>query len=59
MQAPSAEGIALITELIAALALAVAVVGFRINRSLPWLVGSIVALVVLLAAITIVVNSTA
>ena len=59
IQAPSAEGIALIAELIATLALAVALVGFRMRRSLPWLVGSIVALVVLLAAVTVIVNATA
>jgi hypothetical protein len=59
IQEPSAEGIALIAELIAALTLAVALIGFRIRRSLPWLVGSIIAFVVLLAAVTIIVNSTA
>lgn len=54
-----AQGIALIAELVAALALIVALVGFRVSRSLPWLVGSAIAFIVLMAAVTIVVSATA
>ncbi len=59
IQEPSAYGVALIAELVAALALTVTLIGFRFRRSQFWLVGSIVAFAVLLAAVTIIVNSTA
>lgn len=52
------DGIALIAELIAALMLVVTLVGFRVSRYQFWLVGSAIALIVLLAAVTIVVSST-
>lgn len=52
------DGIALIAELMAALTLAVTLIGFRVSRYQFWLVGSAIALIVLLAAVTIVVSST-
>ena len=54
-----AQGIALIAQLVAALTLLVTLIGFRVRPSLPWLIGSIVAFVVLMAAVTFVVSSTA
>lgn len=53
------EGAALIAELIAAALVATAVIGFCITRSKLWLVGSIMALVALIAAVTIVVATSA
>ncbi|HEX4040544.1 MAG TPA: hypothetical protein VHY10_02500 [Xanthobacteraceae bacterium] len=52
------DGIALIAELIAAFALAVTLIGFRVSRYQFWLVGSAIALIVLLAAVTIIVSAT-
>lgn len=55
----SADGIALIAEFVAALTLGVTLLGFRFSRSLVWLLGSAVALAVLVVAVMIVVGATA
>jgi len=55
----SAQGVALLAELIAALALIVTLLGFRARRSQFWLAASIIALIAFMAAATIVVSSTA
>lgn len=52
------EGIGLIGEIIAALTLVVTLVGFRVSRSQFWLVGSVIAFIVFMAAATIIVSST-
>jgi hypothetical protein len=53
------EGAALLAEVIAAFWLIVAVVGFRIRRSTPWLIGAAFAAVVLLSAVIMIADGTA
>jgi hypothetical protein len=50
------EGSVLFAELIAALMLIVTLVGFAIKRSTPWLVSSALAAMVLLVAVSILVD---
>jgi len=52
------DGIALIAEVMAALMLVVTLIGFRVSRSQLWLAGSVIALIALLAAVTIIVSAT-
>jgi hypothetical protein len=51
------QGFAIIAELAAALWLIVALAGFAISRSKPWLMGSAVAFVALMAAVTMLIGS--
>jgi hypothetical protein len=55
----TSKGIALMAELAAAIWLAIALIGFGINRSKPWCVASIIGLVALLGAVTVLVGSSA
>jgi hypothetical protein len=51
------QGFALIAELAAAILLIVALVGFGVSRSKPWLMGSAVAFVALIVAVTMLIES--
>jgi hypothetical protein len=51
------QGFALIAELAAAVWLIVALAGFGISRSKPWLMGSAVAFVTLIVAVTMLIES--
>jgi hypothetical protein len=51
------QGFGLIAELIAAASLIAALMGLIIRRSQPWLVGVTAALVILVVAVTIIINS--
>ena len=53
----TSQGFGLIAELIAAALLIAALTGLIIRRSQPWLVGVTVALVILVVAVTIIINS--
>jgi F0F1-type ATP synthase assembly protein I len=53
----TSQGFSLITELIAAALLVAALVGFTIQRSQPWLVGVGVAFLMLIVAVTIIIES--
>jgi hypothetical protein len=55
----TSQGFGLIADLIAAALLIAALTGFIIRRSQPWLVGLTVALVILIVAVTIIINSSA
>jgi len=50
------NGFALIAELAAVIALIVALAGFGISRSKPWLVSSAVAFIVLIAVVTMLIE---
>lgn len=54
----TSHGIGLIAELTATVLLIAALTGFMIKRSQPWLVSLVVATVILVAAVTIVVEAT-
>lgn len=53
------QGVALLAELGAAVLLIAALAGFRISRSKSCLVGSAIAFMVLIVAVTIIISSTA
>jgi hypothetical protein len=53
----TSQGIGLIAELIGTALLVVALTGFSIRRSQPWLVGAAVAMTILVVAVTIVVEA--
>jgi hypothetical protein len=53
----TSQGFGLIAELIAAALLIAALTGLIIRRSQPWLAGATVALVILISAVTIIINS--
>jgi hypothetical protein len=53
------EGAALLAEVIAAFWLIVALVGFRIRRSTPWLICAAFAAVALLSAVIMIADGTA
>jgi hypothetical protein len=53
----TSQGFGLIAELTAAALLIAALAGLIIRRSQPWLVGVTVALVILIVAVTIIINS--
>jgi uncharacterized membrane protein YgaE (UPF0421/DUF939 family) len=53
----TSQGFGLIAELIAAASLIAALMGLIIRRSQPWLVGVTAALVILVVAVTIIINS--
>ena len=53
----TSQGFGLIAELTAAALLIAALAGLIIRRSQPWLVGATVALVILISAVTIIINS--
>jgi hypothetical protein len=53
----TSQGFGLIAELIAAVLLIAAFTGFTIQRSQPWLVGVAIAFMILIVAMTIVVDS--
>ena len=52
----TSQGFGLIAELIAAASLIAALMGLIIRRSQPWLVGVTAALVILVVAVTIIIN---
>jgi hypothetical protein len=54
----TSQGFGLITELIAAALLTATLAGFAVRRSQPWLVGVAIASIILVVAVTIVINST-
>lgn len=54
----TSHGIGLIAEVIAAVLLIAALTGFAIKRSQPWLVGVALAMVILIIAVTMVVEAT-
>jgi hypothetical protein len=49
---------ALIVELFAAILLIAALSGFCVRRSRPWLVGAAIAFVMLVAALTVIIDAT-
>jgi hypothetical protein len=51
------QGFALIAELAAAILLIVALAGFGFSRSKPWLMGSAVAFIALIVAVTMLIES--
>lgn len=51
------QGFALIAELAAAIWLIVALAGFAISRTKPWLMGSAVAFIALIVAVTMLIES--
>ena len=51
------RGLALIVELAAAMLLIVAPAGFGLSRSKPWLMGSAVAFIALIVAVTMLIES--
>jgi hypothetical protein len=51
------QGFALIAELAAAACLMVALAGFGVSRSKPWLMGSAVAFIALIVAVTMLIES--
>jgi hypothetical protein len=51
------QGFAIIAELAAAIWLIVALAGFGISRSKPWLMGSAIAFVALIVAVTVLIES--
>jgi hypothetical protein len=51
------KGAALIAEVIAAACLVVALAGFRIRRTKPWLVCSIVAVAMLLTSVAVIIGA--
>jgi hypothetical protein len=53
----TSQGIALIAELIAAVLLIAAVAGFSVRRSAPWLVGVAITFTMLIAAVTLLIES--
>jgi uncharacterized membrane protein len=53
----TSQGIALIAELIAAVMLIGAVAGFTVARSGPWLVGITITFTMLIAAVTLLIES--
>jgi hypothetical protein len=53
----TSQGFGLIAELIAAVLLIAALTGFAIQRSQPWLIGLVIAFMILIVAMTIVVDS--
>jgi hypothetical protein len=52
------HGIGLMAQLIATVMLIATLTGFMIKRSQPWLVGVVVAMVILAIAVTLVVEAT-
>jgi hypothetical protein len=53
----TSQGFGLIAELFAAILLAAALTGFFVKRSQPWLVGAAIAFVILVAALTVVIDA--
>jgi hypothetical protein len=53
----TAEGLVLIAELVAAVALVIALTGFTLRRTMPWLVGSAMAFTALIAAALFIVDA--
>jgi hypothetical protein len=51
------QGFSLIAELAASIWLTVALAGFGISRSKPWLMGSAVAFIALMVAVTMLIES--
>jgi hypothetical protein len=51
------KGFALVAELVAVVWLVVALAGFCISRSKSWLAGSLLAFIVLIVAVTILIDS--
>jgi hypothetical protein len=54
----TAEGLVLIAELVAAVALVIALTGFTLRRTMPWLVCSAMAFTALIAAALFIVDTT-
>jgi hypothetical protein len=53
----TSQGFGLIAELFAAVLLAIALTGFTIQRSKPWLLGAAMAFTILIVAVTILIQS--
>jgi hypothetical protein len=53
----TSQGLALIAELAASTLLIVALTGFTIRRSRPWLIGAAMAFTILIVAVTIVIEA--
>jgi hypothetical protein len=53
------QGIGLIAELIAAVLLIAAIMGFAVRRTRPWLLGVAITFTMLIAAVTILIESSA
>jgi hypothetical protein len=51
------EGAALIAEVVAMAWLIIALAGFRIRRTTPWLICSIVAVAMLLASVAVIIDA--
>ncbi|HZC56980.1 MAG TPA: hypothetical protein VE396_13210 [Xanthobacteraceae bacterium] len=51
------KGLALIAELIAAAWLAIALAGFRIRRTAPWLICAVVACAMLLTSVAVIIGA--
>ncbi len=52
----TSQGFGLIAELIATVLLIAALIGFTVQRSQPWLVGAAIAFMILIVAVTIVIE---
>jgi hypothetical protein len=53
----TSQGLSLIVELFAAVLLAAALTGFFVRRSQAWLLGAAIAFVILVAALTVVIDA--
>jgi TRAP-type uncharacterized transport system fused permease subunit len=53
----TSQGFALITELFAAVLLVAALSGFFVRRSRPWLVGALIAFMILIVALTVIIDA--
>jgi hypothetical protein len=53
----TSQGIGLIVELFAAVLLAAALIGFFVRRSRPWLVGAAIAFMILIVALTVIIDA--
>jgi hypothetical protein len=51
------KGIALIAEIIAAALLVIALVGFRVRRTAPWLICAVVACAMLLTSVAVIIGA--
>jgi hypothetical protein len=53
----TSQGFGLIAELFAAVLLVAALTGFFVRRSQPWLVGAAIAFVILIVALTLIIDT--
>ncbi len=51
------KGVALVAELIAAAALIIALIGFRVRRTAPWLLCAAIALAMLMTTVAVIIDA--